>query len=99
MTQTSTSPADRAKARVATYPTPQLVEALVTVDAAPSSPENSTVRHWLIAEVERRFPAASDAVEAAFLASELEEERTGEPAPAVDYVAVLVANIPASSLI
>lgn len=99
MTQTHTSPADRAKVRVATYPTPQLVEALVTVDAAPSSPETSTVRRWLITEVERRFPAASDAVEAAFLFSELEEERTGQPAPTVDYVAVLVANIPSSALV
>jgi hypothetical protein len=93
MTQTSSSPADRAKARTATYPTPQLVKALIMVDAAPSSPENSTVRHWLIAEVERRFPAASDAVEAAFYASELREEQTGIPAPPVDYVAVLLANI------
>lgn len=99
MTQTSTKPADRAKARISTYPTPLLVEALVKIDAAPSNPENSTIRHWLITEVEERFPAASAAVEAAFLSSELEEERTGKPAPAVDYVAVLVANIPASVLI
>jgi hypothetical protein len=98
MTQTRTSPADRAKARIGTYPIRQLVEALVTIDEAPSSPENSTIRHWMIDEVERRYPAASDAVQAAFHASEMEEELTGEQGPAVDYVAVLVANIPPANL-
>jgi hypothetical protein len=98
MTQTNASPTDRAKARVATYATPQLVDALVIVDAAPASPENLIVRRWLISEAERRYPAASDAVEAAFTASELAAERTGELAAPVDYVAVLVANIPPSDL-
>lgn len=97
MTQTKTRAADRAKARTITYPTPQLVEALVAVDKAPPSTENSLVRHWLIEEVERRFPDASDAVGAAFDAADALEQATEKSVP-VDYVAVLVANIPASAL-
>lgn len=96
-TQTTTTATDRAKARVATYPTPQLVTVLTMIDAKPSSPENSLIRHWLIDEVERRFPAASDAVGAAFEAADAQEQATGKTV-AVDYVAVLIANIPADAL-
>jgi hypothetical protein len=95
---TFTPALDRAKARVARYSTSQLVAVLVILDAQESTRENAMIREWLISEVERRFPAASEAVEAAFYASEVEAERTGEPAAPVDYVAVLVANIPQAAL-
>jgi hypothetical protein len=49
-------------------------------------------RAWIITELERRFPAASDAVEAAFEAQDAALER-GEDVPDVDYVAVLLAHI------
>lgn len=51
-------------------------------------------RAWTIDELERRFPAASQAVADAYLAAELEMERTGVEV-AVDQVAVLLAHIPA----
>lgn len=98
MTQTTTTPEARAKARIVTYPTRQLVEALAVADTSTSTPTNSMVRHWLIEETERRFPTASDAVGDAFYKAETSELEAGEPAPEVNYVAVLIANIPPEAL-
>lgn len=98
MTQTTTTPEARAKARIVTYPTRQLVEALAVADTITPNPTNSLVRHWLIEEVERRFPTAADAVGDAFYMAETSERADGEPAPEVNYVAVLIANIPSEAL-
>lgn len=45
MTQPNTSAIDCMKARIVTYPTPQLVEALIKVDAARQNQLSTTVRH------------------------------------------------------
>ena len=58
----------------------QIVEALTEVDALQPDRVNSLVRHWLIEEVEHRFPSASDAVESAFYASGVLAMGTGDPA-------------------
>ena len=50
-------------------------------------------RAWIIDELERRFPAASDAVEAAMLEAETAYMAGGEYTE-VDYVGVLLAHIP-----
>lgn len=78
--------------------TPMLVQTLRIADAQTTeeiakhvpNPELRQARAWMIQELERRFPAASDAVQAAFDAAEL---AGGDDE--VDYVAVLLANIPA----
>ncbi len=69
-----------------------LVESLRTLDATPRTPDHSWARAKPIAELDRRYPAASTAVEAAFEAAELRTE-AGEDVE-VDYVAVLIAAIP-----
>ena len=78
-----------AQSRIATYSTRQLVDALVAADKAPWTLQNAITREWLIEEVEYRYPAVSDAVKV---------ERTGQSATTVDYVALLVANIPPADL-
>lgn len=49
-------------------------------------------RAWTIEELEKRFPAASQAVEDAFMESET-ALMAGSSYSEVDYVAVLLANI------
>lgn len=54
------------------------------------------VRAWTIEEVERRFPEADAAAQAAFAVSDAEWQAwdgTGEPPADVDYVAVLLSAI------
>jgi hypothetical protein len=67
--------------------TPAMKVALTMVEAKPRlTPEERMVRAWMIDELEGRFPKASAAVEAAFDAAGEDEN--------VNYVAVLLANIP-----
>jgi len=77
-----------------------LIGALRLVDAKPAPDEYERMtRAALIEELENRHPDASAAVEAAFDSAELramEAADFGHPAEDVDYVAVLLANIPAA---
>jgi hypothetical protein len=95
---------DQLDARIAAVSNSRLTTTLQILDAAMSaadpaavSAEQRLVRARLIGEVERRWPAASAAVQAAFeawdaAAAALED---GQELPAdVDYVAVLLAAIP-----
>lgn len=70
-----------------------LVTAVKTLDellkSGKASQEHIMSRAWTIDELEERFPAASDAVQAAFEAAETAPGEYVE----VDYVAVLLANI------
>jgi hypothetical protein len=70
-----------------------LIEAVKTLEAllvaGNATQEHIMSRAWTIDELELRFPAASDAVEAAFYAAETAPGKYVE----VDYVAVLLANI------
>lgn len=78
--------------------TPTLVTSLRTLDAQPPSRERNWARAKTIEELERRFPAASRAVEDAFDETE-QRIVAGEPGVAeVDYVAVLLAAIPVEEL-
>ena len=70
--------------------TPALVTALLTLDKTADTPELRWSRAKTIGELERRFPDASAAVERAF-----DEAEGQEPYAEVDYVAVLIAAIPA----
>ncbi len=54
--------------------------------STPRDQEETLARAWAIEELERRFPAAADAVAATF-----EAELAGDD---VDYVAVLLKHIP-----
>jgi hypothetical protein len=78
--------------------TPALVEALRTLEAKRTTGRLDQFelmsRAWTIDELERRFPAASDAVEAAMLEAETTYMAGGEYTE-VDYVGVLLAHIPA----
>ena len=87
---------DKAHTLTAKQSTPALVLSLRMVESklnniAAASDEAQALRltrSWIITELEGRFPGASDAVDAAFDAA----DETGED---VNYVAVLLANIPA----
>lgn len=92
MTQTGT--AARLAALFARTSTPALVTSLRTLDATATTAERRWARAKTIEELERRYPTASAAVEAAFEAAELRIE-AGEDVE-VDYAAVLIAAIPAS---
>lgn len=95
MTNTAVATRSKAQALTARQSTPALVVSLRMVEAklntlTPAADDAQALRltrSWIITELEARFPAASDAVEAAFDAA----DETGED---VDYVAVLLANIP-----
>lgn len=81
---------DRRAALLARSSDRVLVDALRALGARRRlTADQRTARTWLIEELERRHPAASAAVEAAFDAAE-----TTDPPDDVDYVAVLTANIP-----
>lgn len=69
-----------------------LVTSLRTLDAMPPSREIRWSRAKTIEELERRFPAAAQAVEDAFYAAEKQSEAGNDVE--VDYVAVLLAAIP-----
>jgi hypothetical protein len=95
---------DQLDARIAAVSNSRLTTTLQILDTAMSaadpaqvSAEQRLVRARLIGEVERRWPAASDAVQAAFDAwdSAMQHLEEGQAPPAdVDYVAVLLAAIP-----
>lgn len=84
-----TTTAQKLTALFARSSTPALTGALVMLEAAASlTAEERWARAQTIKELEARFPAAEAAVTAAFDAAE-------ESGAEVDYVAVLLANIPA----
>ena len=86
----------RLKALFAKTPTPALISALQILDGKREGHGLDEFelmsRAWTIEELENRFPAASQAVEDAFLESET-ALMAGGPYAEVDYVAVLLANI------
>jgi hypothetical protein len=87
---------ERLTATMARMSTPVLVAALLELEAKGydvRTPEERMARTWLIDELEDRFPEASAAVGAAF--EHAEELDPGDPRSEVDYVAVLVAHLPA----
>lgn len=85
----------KAHAFTARQSTPALVTSLRMVEAQldtlPAVSDDAQAlrltRSWVIVELEHRFPAASDAVDAAFAAA---DETGGD----VDYVVVLLDHIP-----
>ena len=91
------TPQERRRALLAKSATPALVDALQTLELKlqPGRADEfeRMTRAWIIDELERRFPAASDAVNDAFEKSETDFMAGGEYVE-VDYVGVLVANIP-----
>lgn len=72
--------------------TAELCNALRAVAALDRMPEAPRMQAWLIGELERRHPAASEAVQQAFEQAEHAEQAGAEPVD-VDYVAVLVTAI------
>ncbi len=94
MTTTAPTRDERLTALFNRTTSPTLITSLLTLAAVGerASAEERWMHAKIITELERRYPTASDAVEAAFLAAELEMERTGEYVE-VDYVGVLVAAI------
>lgn len=92
---------DAARARliahIAAQPTHILATMLPVVDTA-TGPEAAMVRAYMIEELERRYPAASAAVAAAFDAETAAIIAGNEDVAEVDYVAVLLENIPAAEL-
>lgn len=81
-----------ARARIAATDTTKLVEMLHLV-AQSERPEERLVRAWIIDGLSERYPDADAAVEIAFDSAQLALMETGVE-PEVDYVAVLLANIP-----
>lgn len=95
MSAAATTKQQRLAAVFAKSSTSALIGGLRILEATPASPEHRMVRAWTIEELERRFPEAAASVEAAFEAAELELIE-GRGNGDVDYVAVLVAAIPAN---
>lgn len=98
MTQTQKA---RLQAIMRLTPVDALLTSLLAVEASmpPVDPENpeprrvaAMVRAWTIEELERRYPAASNAVQSAFDAAGEAELKTGESVH-VDYVHVLVEAV------
>lgn len=81
-----------ARALVAQQSTRTLVTGLEAL-AVPTDQAETLARAWIIDALEERFPVASAAVQAAFDANDAAMIAGQEPAE-VDYVAVLLANIP-----
>lgn len=94
-TDTTRPPAERARAHTAKQPTRTLTDSLrlLGMTGGPRNAAERLVHAWIIDELEDRFPTASAAVAAAFEADE-QRVTAGEDGPEVDYVAVLLANIP-----
>jgi hypothetical protein len=85
----------QARAKTAAQSTATLVTALRAIEAAGAkTTEEIMVRAWIMDTLEERYPDASAAVEIAFDSAQLTLMETGVE-PEVDYVAVLLANIPA----
>lgn len=86
---------ERRKALFVRTTTATLIQSVRMLDevlkAGKASKEEIMARAWTIDELELRFPAAGDAVQAAF---DVAETAPGEYVE-VDYVAVLLANIKA----
>lgn len=98
-TPTTTNASDRMTSRISGLSDRMLVAVLRDTDRAltKSAPDDrralALTRARLIEEAEQRWPAASDAVSAAFEAHDAALQR-GEDAADPDYVAVLLAHIP-----
>lgn len=91
---------ERRKALFAQATSATLATSLATLDklvkdGGPDAQEHILARAWTIDELERRFPAASQAIEDAYLAAELRLEATGEDVE-VDQVAILLAHVRAA---
>lgn len=90
----------KAKKFIAGQSTSMLTTSLLLVDAQERTPETVLTRAWIIEELENRFPEASAAVEKAF--DEMDMAIMSAPEGAdpvqfeVDYVAILLASIPAA---
>jgi hypothetical protein len=85
----------KARAKTAAQPTATLVTALRAIEAAGAKTAGEImVRAWIMDALEERYPDASAAVELALDSAQLALMETGVE-PDVDYVAVLLANIPA----
>jgi hypothetical protein len=99
-TQTQVLKAEAAQV-IARTSTPTLVTSLIAVDKM-AGQEALRVRAWIIEALEERYPEASAAVEAAFEANEaamIAAPDGADPADFdVDYVAVLIAALPADAL-
>lgn len=57
------------------------------------TPELRLTRSWVITELERRYPEASDAVDRAFEEDEIRVAAGADPTE-IDYVGILIAAIP-----
>lgn len=88
MTQT----AERRKALFAKATAEALIEALIKVEGQPPTQDRNLCRHWLIEELEQRFPAADDLIEQAFVEADAKEEEVGERVD-VNYAFTLIEAI------
>lgn len=88
----------KARALIERQSTSSLIGALLILKAKGGNltADERMAHAWTIEGLEERYPAASAAVEAAFDAAEqVVMDNPGAEYPEVDYVAILVANIPA----
>jgi hypothetical protein len=94
MTTTDKTPAERLAALFARTTTDTLITSLraLTALGQDASGEERWARAKTIEELERRYPAAGEAVGAAYLAAEIEMQRDGKVVE-VDYVEVLLDAI------
>jgi hypothetical protein len=98
---TTAAPADKLTARIARISDAMLITTLRNAESTLNdmSPRDDDRPHWnlvrarLITEVEKRWPQAAAAVEAAYLAEDTAIE-AGEATTDVDYVGVLLGAIP-----
>lgn len=89
----------KARAFVENQSTATLVTSLRILAAKANLDEHERMaRAWIIEGLEDRYPDASAAVEAAFDSAEsraMEAADAGQPVEEIDYVAVLLAHVPA----
>lgn len=78
----------RRRSIFARTPTAELIKAVRALEAQQPGPDRNLALDWTIQELERRFPDAKAAVEAAF--AEADRKETYD----ADEVAVLLAAIP-----
>lgn len=86
---------DKLSARIAETPTAALVAALAELESQAATQETRLVRAGILTILEQRYPEAEAAIVAAFEADEKLIEQ-GIDGPEIDYVAVVVAAIPAA---
>jgi hypothetical protein len=80
---------EKLRSLIAETPTAALVTSLLAIEAGERTPEGMLVRGMTLGELEQRFPQAAEAVETAYDAADEDDE--------VDYVAVLLAALPAGA--